>query len=28
VGDQMDRMKANHPKVKKLTEALQEFFYQ
>ncbi len=27
VGDQADRMKANHPKIKKLTEALQEFFY-
>jgi hypothetical protein len=27
VGDQADRMKANHPKIKKLTEALQDFFY-
>ncbi len=27
VGDQAERMKANHPKIKKLTEALQEFFY-
>jgi hypothetical protein len=27
VGDQGERIKANHPKVKKLTEALQEFFY-
>lgn len=27
VGDQAERMKANHPKIKKLTEALQDFFY-
>jgi hypothetical protein len=27
VGDQGERIKATHPKVKKLTEALQEFFY-
>jgi hypothetical protein len=27
VGDQMDRIKANNPKVKRLTEALQDFFY-
>src|SRR5258708_6797384 len=27
VGDQGERIKANHPKVKKLNEALQEFFY-
>lgn len=27
VGDQGDRIRANHPKVKKLTEALQDFFY-
>jgi hypothetical protein len=27
VGDQGVGIKANHPKVKKLTEALQEFFY-
>jgi hypothetical protein len=27
VGDQSERIKASHPKVKKLSEALQEFFY-
>lgn len=27
VGDQMQRIKPNHPKIKKLSEALQEFFY-
>ena len=27
VGDQQERIKASHPKVKKLNEALQEFFY-
>ena len=27
VGDQADRIKANNPKVKRLTEALQDFFY-
>ena len=27
VGDQQERIKANNPKVKKLNEALQEFFY-
>lgn len=27
VGEQSDRIKASHPKVKKLSEALQEFFY-
>ena len=27
IGEQMERIKANNPKVKKLNEALQEFFY-
>ena len=28
VGDQVDRIKPNQPKIKKLSEALEEFFYQ